>query len=61
MNAPNQWYQDDEVDNEPEFQVQMRRETSDAQPKPKRGSIQMKARPGSVNGMHRRRNKRFAW
>ena len=61
MNAPNQWYQDDEVDHEPEYQVQMRRETL-AQPKPKRGSFQTKAaRPGSVNGIHRRRNKRFAW
>ncbi len=61
MNAPNQWYQDEEAEQEPEFNVQMRRDTSESQPKPKRGSFQTKARPGSVNGMHRRRNKRFAW
>ncbi len=61
MNAPNQWYQDDEADQEPEFHVHMRRDTNEIQPKPKRGSFQTKARPASVNGIHRRRNKRFAW
>ena len=61
MNAPNQWYQDEDVDHEPEYQVHMRRDASDSQPKPKRGSFQAKARPASVNGIHRRRNKRFAW
>lgn len=61
MNAPNQWYQDDEVEHEPEYQVQTRRDAATAQQKPKRGSFQSKSRPGSVNGMHRRRNKRFAW
>ncbi len=61
MNAPNQWYQDEDADQEPEYQVQVRREHSETQAKPKRSSIQPKSRSGSVNGIHRRRNKRFAW
>ena len=60
MNAPNQWYQDEDLEQEPEYQVHARRE-SEAQPKPKRGSFQNKSRQSSVNGMHRRRNKRAAW
>ena len=61
MNAPNQWYQDEEAEQEPEYQVQMRRDTAENLSKQKRGSLQTKARSSSVNGMHRRRNKRFAW
>ncbi len=61
MNAPNQWYQDEDAEQEPEYQVQMRRDAAETQAKPKRSSLQTKSRPGSVNGMHRRRNKRFAW
>lgn len=43
MNAPNQWYQDEEAEHEPEFQVQMHRDTAEVQTKPKRGSFQTKA------------------
>lgn len=60
MNAPNQWYQDEDVDDEPQYHVHTRRE-SETQPKPKRLSFQNKSRNSSVNGIHRRRNKRFAW
>jgi hypothetical protein len=60
MNAPNQWYQDEDLDDEPEFQVHSRRDV-ETQTKPKRMSTQNKSRNSSVNGMHRRRNKRFAW
>ena len=61
MNAPNQWYQDDEAEQEPEFNVQMRRESNESQAKQKRGPVQTKTRSTNVNGLHRRRNKRFAW
>jgi hypothetical protein len=60
MNALNQWYQDEDVDEEPQYQVHVRREAVTTS-KLKRQSFQNKSRNNSVNGIHRRRNKRFAW
>ncbi|MGC4003311.1 MAG: hypothetical protein QM811_09315 [Pirellulales bacterium] len=62
MNAPNQWYQDEDEIEEPEFTVSMRRETSDTAMKSRRRvESSGKQRSAGTGGMHRRSNKRFGW
>jgi hypothetical protein len=59
MSAPNQPHQDG---NEPDYQVQgMRREQSQAMHSRRFSHEKPATRPAGVNGIHRRRNKRWSW
>lgn len=61
MNAPNQWYQDESDDNT-DYEVHMRRESSAPEMKSKRRvETRTKSRPSNSNGIHRRHNKRWSW
>jgi len=62
MNAPNQWYQEEETETEIEYQVHMRRDVNSPEMKVKRREqARSKNRPSNSNGIHRRHNKRFSW
>jgi hypothetical protein len=62
MNAPNQWYQDEEVKNDFDYQANFRRGDSATEMKAnRRDDHRTKNRPASANGIHRRRNKRWSW
>ena len=60
MNAPNTWMNDDETDSAYVVSYARRDKTRDQAMR--RNSFERRAaRPSSINGLHRRRNKRFAW
>lgn len=60
MNAPNSWLYDDE--SEPVYAVASPRRDQNRQQEMRRHAFERRsARPSSVNGMHRRRNKKLGW
>jgi hypothetical protein len=60
MNAPNTWLYDDEM--EPSYSVSSPRRDQAREQRMRRHSFERRAaRPSSLNGIHRRRNKRFSW
>lgn len=59
MNASSAWLNDDEIDYEQGTYA--RRDKSREQRMRRHSYERRSARPSSVNGIHRRRNKRFAW
>lgn len=62
MNAPNTWYQEDDS-NELEYQSPRIREQGSFEKlgNNEKKSFRVKKRPVSMNGIHRRRNKRWSW
>ncbi len=60
MNAPNTWMNDEEL--EVTAVVSYARREQSREQRMRRHSYERRgARPNSFNGIHRRRNKRFAW
>ena len=60
MNAPNTWMCDDEVESTTVVSY-TRRDQSREQRMRRHAFERRGGRPNSFNGIHRRRNKRFAW
>jgi hypothetical protein len=61
MNAQNQWMQDEEFE-APEQNPTYARRDQEREQRMRRNAFERRgARPSSFNGIHRRRNKRFAW
>ncbi|HEY2761576.1 MAG TPA: hypothetical protein VGI75_12555 [Pirellulales bacterium] len=61
MNAQNQWMQDDEFEGADNSVSYGKRDQVRDQRMRRHAYERRGARPSSFNGIHRRRNKRFAW
>jgi hypothetical protein len=59
MNAPNTWTNEEDADYGTTIVYARREQNRETQMR--RHSYERRARPSSTNGIHRRRNKRFAW
>ena len=60
MNAPNTWNYDEEMDST--GVMSYARRDQNREQRMRRHSYERRgARPNSLNGIHRRRNKRFSW
>jgi hypothetical protein len=59
MNAPNTWMNEEDSDSGSVIVYARREQNRETQMR--RQSYERRSRPSSVNGIHRRRNKRFSW
>ncbi|MDX1964111.1 MAG: hypothetical protein SFX18_13235 [Pirellulales bacterium] len=61
MNAPNTWIHEDEGNDLDYRSMRVREKSNEAPQGSRKQDFRTKKRPVSMNGIHRRRNKRWSW